>query len=158
MDPYFPGGSARAGQKRMFFCFLFYVCVFCHSTAVECLKIWIIFFFSSLHDIFPSCAYVQVVYVFISIVQSIFLSIILPFCHWWPLRPKTQLIEHCHVKQLGDIFESIITHKFSALYKNELLNLGVNILVCALKHHLGTEMWPRPLLSISAWNWIYAMT
>ena len=73
-------------------------------------------FFSSLHDIFPSCAYVQVVYVFISIVQSIFLSIILPFCHWWPLRPKTQLIEHCHVKQLGDIFESIITHKLSLLH------------------------------------------
>ena len=73
-------------------------------------------FFSSLHDIFPSCAHVQVVYVFISIVQSIFLSIISPFCHWWPLRPQTQLIEHCHVKQLGDIFESKITHKLSLLH------------------------------------------
>ena len=46
----------------------------------------------------------------------IFVYYITPFCHWWPLRPKTQLIKHCHVKQLGDIFESKITHKLSLLH------------------------------------------
>ena len=58
-------------------------------------------------------------------IHIVVLSIISSFCHWWPLRPKTQLIQHCHVKQLGDIFESKITYKFSFLhYKNGQLNLG----------------------------------
>ena len=78
-------------------------------------------FFSSLHDIFPSCAHVQVVYVFISIVQSIFLSIISPFCHWWPLpdyAPKHNL------------FNTVMLNSL-AIYSN--LKLLINFLFCIIQ-------------------------
>ena len=107
------------------FFFLFFLC-FCHSTTVECLKIWIIiFFFIALYIPFLCICTGGVCIHFYHWIHIVVLSIISSFCHWWPLRPKTQLIQHCHVKQLGDIFEFKITYKFSFLhYKNGQLNLG----------------------------------
>ena len=144
-------------MEALVFCFFLCVFFFCHSTTIKCLKIWIIiFFFIVLYIPFLCICTGGVCIHFYHWIHIVVLSIISPFCHWWPLRPKTQLIQHCHVKQLGDIFESKITYKLSFLhYKNGQLNLGVNILVYALKHHQSTEMWPRPLLNISAWNWMY---
>ena len=77
------------------------------------LKILIIFF-SALHDIFPSCAHVQAVYMYS------FLSFNPYFCLLYRhlaigdhYAPKHNLL---NIVMLGDIFKSKITHKLSLLH------------------------------------------
>ena len=96
----------------------FFLC-FCHSTTVECLKIWIIIF-CSLHYIFPSCAYVQVVYVFISIIESILLSCLL-YRHF-------AIGDHYAPKH--NLFNIVMLNSL-AIYSN--LKLLINFLFCIIK-------------------------
>ena len=98
--------------------FSFFLC-FCHSTTVECLKIWIIIF-CSLHYIFPSCAYVQVVYVFISIIESILLSCLL-YRHF-------AIGDHYAPKH--NLFNIVMLNSL-AIYSN--LKLLINFLFCIIK-------------------------
>ena len=122
-----PRLAVPQAETYVFSCFFFFCVCFCHSTTVECLKIWIIIFFLiALYIPFLCICTDGVCIHFYHWIHIVVLSIISSFCHWWPLRPKTQLIQHCHVKQLGDkIFEFKITYKFSFLhYKNGQLNLG----------------------------------
>ena len=75
-------------------------------------------FFSPLHDIFPSCAHVQVVYVFISIVQSIFCLLYRHFAIGDHYAPKHNLL-------------NIVMLNSLAIYSN--LKLLINFLFCIIQ-------------------------
>ena len=99
------------------FCLCVCVCV-CHSTTVECLKIWgIICFFIALYIPF---LYVQVVYVFISIIESILLSCLL-YRHF-------AIGDHYDTKH--NLFNTVMLNSL-AIYWN--LKLLINFLFCIIK-------------------------
>ena len=70
----FPGWRCHRRKHTGFF---YFFCLFLSLHNRWMLKDMNYHFFSSLHYIFPSCAYVQVMYVLISIIESILLSCLL---------------------------------------------------------------------------------
>ena len=96
------------------------VCVFLSFHNRWMLKDMRYHFFSSLHYIFPSCAYVQVVYVFISIIESILLSCLL-YRHF-------AIGDHYDPKH--NLFNTVMLNSL-AIYWN--LKLIINFLFCIIK-------------------------